>query len=498
MLRRFSTFTPKLPKSKYFNCENLSFADGRTEQIYKGGRSNFPQVAQVFKDAGIKNIGVIGWGSQAAAQSMNLRDTLNGHGDFHFKVGLRPGSKSSEDAKSKGFSVHSMMETVHDSDLTLMLISDAAQVELYPKFMDVIRPRTTLGFSHGFLSKYWDKVGYIPKPDLNIIGVCPKGMGPSVRRLYELGQETEGAGINSSVAVQQDITGKSFDIALAWATGIGSPSIFTTTLEDEATSDIFGERGILLGGLHGLIEALFIRSIVRKDHYSGYYESAHYFTGELSKFISKNGLPAFYESLEEESHKMHFRYAYDKTYRLCKPLMEEIYDEVKTGNEIMSVINRTANLEKNPLDKVSGNSPFWTCSRKCNAMPLKMSDNASFNAGVYIGTMMSQIDTLLENGHSNTEIINESVTEAVDSLNPYMFNDSVDTMIDNCSITARIGARKWAPRFQHTLINNLVYDRDIGELEDSNLFDKFLTHPIHDSDNKLRKFKPSVSLFPEE
>ena len=82
---------------------------------------------------------------------------------------------------------------------------------------------------------------------MNVIAVCPKGMGPSVRRLYEQGREVNGAGINSSFAVHQDINGKATDYALAWAIGLGSPFTFQTTLESEYRSDIFGERGILLG-----------------------------------------------------------------------------------------------------------------------------------------------------------------------------------------------------------------------------------------------------------
>ena len=34
--------------------------------------------------------------------------------------------------------------------------------------------------------------------------------------------------------------------------------------------------------------------------------------------------------------------------------------------------------------------------------------------------MMAQIDVLRENGHGYSEIVNESVIEAVDSLCPYM------------------------------------------------------------------------------
>ena len=74
-----------------------------------------------------------------------------------------------------------------------------------------------------------------------------------------------------------------------------------------------------------------------------------------------------------------------------------------------------------------------------------------FTAGVYIATMMAQIDLLIEKGHPYSEVANESVIEAVDSLNPYMHARGVAYMVDNCSTTARLGSRKWAPRFDYSI-----------------------------------------------
>jgi ketol-acid reductoisomerase len=84
-------------------------------------------------------------------------------------------------------------------------------------------------------------------------------MGPSVRRLYEQGKSVNGAGINCSFAVHQDYTGTATDIAIGWAIAVGAPFAFYTTLESEYKSDIYGERCILLGAVHGMVEALFRR-----------------------------------------------------------------------------------------------------------------------------------------------------------------------------------------------------------------------------------------------
>ena len=147
------------------------------------------------------------------------------------------------------------MEVVAESDMVLLLISDAAQTQLYGEIFAAMKPGSTLGLSHGFLLGHLDSVNATFPDNINVIAVCPKGMGPSVRRLYVQGEEINGAGINSSFAVHQDVDGKATDYALAWAIALGSPYCFQTTLESEYKSDIFGERGILLGAAHGIVEA---------------------------------------------------------------------------------------------------------------------------------------------------------------------------------------------------------------------------------------------------
>ena len=105
-------------------------------------------------------------------------------------------------------------------------------------------------------------------------------------------------------------------------------------------------------------------------------------------------------------------------------------------------------------------------------------------AGIYIATMMAQIDILMENGHNYSEIVNESIIEATDSLNPYLYNKGISHMIDNCSVTARLGARKWGPRFdylysQNDVIGANIYDNKKDLQKGFILMEKFTTHPIH-------------------
>ena len=105
----------------------------------------------------------------------------------------------------------------------LLLIADAAQAEEYQRIFAALRPGATLGLSHGFLLGHLRNVGAEFPDNVNVIAVCPKGMGPSVRRLYEQGADVDGAGINSSFAIEQDVTGRATDYALGWAVALGSP-----------------------------------------------------------------------------------------------------------------------------------------------------------------------------------------------------------------------------------------------------------------------------------
>jgi ketol-acid reductoisomerase len=117
-----------------------------------------------------------------------------------------------------------------------------------------------------------------------------------------------------------------------------------------------------------------------------------------------------------------------------------------------------------------------------------------FTAGVYIATMMAQIDELDEHGHPYSEIANESVIECTDSLNPYMHARGVAYMIDNCSTTARLGARKWAPRFDY-LIDQVAYVAiDAGAALDKSLIEKFKSNSIHPVLAEVGKMRPSVDI----
>jgi ketol-acid reductoisomerase len=108
--------------------------------------------------------------------------------------------------------------------------------------------------------------------------------------------------------------------------------------------------------------------------------------------------------------------------------------------------------------------------------------------------MMAQVDLLKEKGHPYSEIANESIIEAVDSLNPYMDYKGISYMIDNCSTTARLGARKWAPRFDYILVQQAFTRLDEGTQVDEALFDDFIHNDVHQALAVCAEMRPPVDI----
>ena len=387
-----------------------------------------------------------------------------------------------------------MYSVIGQSDLVILLISDAAQAKLYKEVFAAMKPGATLGLSHGFLLGYLDSINESFPADMDVIAVCPKGMGPSVRRLYEQGKEVNEAGINASFGVHQDVSGKATDLALGWGVALGSPFMFETTLRSEYCSDIYGERGILLGAVHGIVESLF-RRYVRQGMTpeQAFTETSESITGNITKIISTQGIKAVFDGLSADDKEI-FKQAYSASYMPSKEILQEIYDEVSSCNEIRTVIMQGDRIEKFPVGKIDG-TYTWQIGEQVRAtrdedkIPMN-----PFTAGVYVATMMAQCDVLLEAGHAYSEVINESVIEAVDSLCPYMHYRGVAFMVDNCSFTAKTGSRKWAPRFDY-ILEQLAYTAvDNGKAVDEQLIADFENHKLHGAVAECCKLRPSVDI----
>lgn len=146
--------------------------------------------------------------------------------------------------KVPGETLFPIEEAIKKGTIIMNLLSDAAQSSTWPEIAPLITKGKTLYFSHGFSVVYKEDTKVIPPTDVDVILVAPKGSGRTVRTLFK-----EGRGINSSVAVFQDVTGKAKEKAIALGVGIGSGYMYDTTFEKEVYSDLYGERGVVSGGL---------------------------------------------------------------------------------------------------------------------------------------------------------------------------------------------------------------------------------------------------------
>jgi len=194
-----------------------------------------------------KQIAVIGYGSQGFAQSNNLKDS-----GCNVTVGLRAGSASWEKAANAGLRVLPVAQAAAEADIVMMLVPDELAPDIYAREVaESITPGKYLAFSHGFSIHYQ----FIEPPrDANVFMVAPKGPGHLVRHEYK-----RGAGVPCLVAVNQDPTGDTKSIGLAYASAIGGgrAGIIETTFREETETDLFGEQAVLCGGLTSLIKAGF-------------------------------------------------------------------------------------------------------------------------------------------------------------------------------------------------------------------------------------------------
>ncbi len=194
-----------------------------------------------------KKVAMIGFGSQGHAHAENLRD--NG---VDVVVGLRKGGSSWKKAEAKNFKVSEVSEAVRDADVVMILLPDETQKSVYDEqIAPNLKSGATIAFAHGFNIHY----GRIqPASDINVMMVAPKAPGHTVRSEF-----VRGSGTPDLIAVFQDPSGNTKDLALSYASGIGGgrTAIIETTFKDETETDLFGEQAVLCGGLTSLVKAGF-------------------------------------------------------------------------------------------------------------------------------------------------------------------------------------------------------------------------------------------------
>ena len=213
-----------------------------------------------------KTIGVIGYGSQGHAHSLNLKD--NG---MNVLVGLYEGSKSRAKAEEQGLEVGLVADVAKESDIVMMLLPDTAMAEVYKESVQQhLLPGKTLMFAHGFNIHYRT---IVPPDSVDVSMVAPKAPGHRMREVF-----TKGSGVPGLLAIHQDVSGQARQIGLAYARGVGCTraGVLDTTFKEETETDLFGEQSVLCGGVTALIKAAF-ETLVEGGYQpeSAYFECMH-------------------------------------------------------------------------------------------------------------------------------------------------------------------------------------------------------------------------------
>ena len=193
------------------------------------------------------NVAIIGYGSQGHAHANNLKES-----GVNVTVALREGSASAKKAEAAGLVVKNIDESVKAADLVMILAPDEHQASLYKSSIEGnLKSGATIAFAHGFNIHY----GQIsPASDINVIMIAPKGPGHLVRSTY-----TQGGGVPTLIAVEQDASGNAKDIALSYASANGGAraGVIETNFQEETETDLFGEQAVLCGGTTALVQAGF-------------------------------------------------------------------------------------------------------------------------------------------------------------------------------------------------------------------------------------------------
>ena len=210
----------------------------------------------------------------------------------------------------------------------MCLLSDAAVMSVWPTLKKYLTAGKSLYFSHGFAITWSDRTGVVPPKDIDVIMVAPKGSGTSLRTMF-----LEGRGLNSSYAVYQDATGKALEKTLALGIGIGSGYLFETTFQREATSDLTGERGSLMGAIQGLLLAQY--EVLRENGHSpseAFNETVEELTQSLGPLFAKNGMDWMYANCSTTAQRGALDW-FPRFHDAIKPVVQKLYESVKCGNE---------------------------------------------------------------------------------------------------------------------------------------------------------------------
>ena len=337
---------------------------GTKEKVIK--RSEFP-LSKARKVLKKETIAVIGYGVQGPAQALNMKDNGLNVIIGQSKAYKQDWDRAVRDGWVPGKTLFDIEEAVQRGTIIQMLVTDAAQMAIWPLVKKNLNPGDALYFSHGFSIAYKKQTGVVPPKNVDVIMVAPKGSGTSVRRNF-----LSGAGINSSFAVEQDATGRALERCIAVGIGIGSGYLFPTTFQHEVTSDLTGERGVLMGALAGVMDAQY--DTLRKNGHSpseAFNETVEELTQSLIRLVDENGMDWMFANCSATAQRGALDWA-PRFKKAVLPVFNELYRAVKTGKEAARVIKTCGRKDyKQQLDKelsAIGNSEMWQAGKAVRSL----------------------------------------------------------------------------------------------------------------------------------
>lgn len=293
-----------------------------------------------------KNVAIIGYGSQGHAHALNLHES-----GVNVTVGLRKDGASWTKAVNAGLQVAEVVDAVKHADVVMILLPDESIAEVYNTQVGPnLKQGAALAFAHGFNVHYGQVV---PRADVDVIMVAPKAPGHTVRGTYQ-----QGGGVPALIAVHQDKSGAARDIALSYASAIGSgrAGIIETNFREETETDLFGEQAVLCGGAVELIKAGF-ETLVEAGYAPemAYFECLH----ELKLIVDliyEGGIANMNYSISNNAEYGEYVTGPRVVTEQTKEAMRQCLKDIQTGEYAKSFI----------LENVAG-APTLTSRRRINA-----------------------------------------------------------------------------------------------------------------------------------
>ncbi len=335
---------------------------GVKEDVVTRDELPLSKAIEILKD---EVLAVIGYGVQAPAQALNLKDR-----GLNVIVGQREGrsyEKALKDGWIPGKDLFSVEEAAKRGTIILYLLSDAGQKAGWSTIKPHLTEGKALYFSHGFSITYKDQTRVVPPENIDVIMVAPKGSGTSLRRNF-----LNGTGINASYAIYQDHSGRAKDRTLALGIGIGSNYLFPTTFRKEVFSDLVGERGVLMGALDGLMTAQY--KVLRAKGHSpseAFNETVEELTQSLIRLVDEKGMDWMFANCSTTAQRGALDWS-PRFEQAVTPVFKELYERVASGEETKRVIEANSTPDyREKLEKELAeihNSEMWKAGAQVRSL----------------------------------------------------------------------------------------------------------------------------------